>query len=192
MLAVRFGAADRAPARVAQRALPARCTDPTLAITGMLYTIPSLALFALLAPAHRLVAHDRADPARRVHAADPRAEHRDRPRRRARRREGRRRRAWGTRGRGASSRVELPLAMPAIIAGVRIATVTHDRPRHRHRAHRPGRARAAAPRRLPARLPDAAHRRHRAVARRSRSSPTCCCSARSTLWRRRGDGRDAA
>ena len=43
-----------------------RLYGPVLAITGILYTIPSLALFALLLPAHRPVAHHRADPAHRA------------------------------------------------------------------------------------------------------------------------------
>ena len=46
----RLRAAHRAAARAAELALPARSTGRSLAITGVLYTIPSLALFALLLP----------------------------------------------------------------------------------------------------------------------------------------------
>ena len=75
--------------------------------------------------AHRAVlAVDRDHPPRRVHPAHPGAEHRHRVRRRSRRREGSGGRAWATRGRGSCSRVELPLALPAIIVGIRIAVVT--------------------------------------------------------------------
>ena len=42
-----------------------RLYGPVLAITGVLYTIPSLALFALLLPLTGLSRHDRVDPAHR-------------------------------------------------------------------------------------------------------------------------------
>ena len=62
-------------------------------------------------------------------------------------------------------RVELPLAMPAIIAGVRIATVTTIGLVTVTALIGQGGLGALHPRRLPTRLPHAAHRRHRAVAR---------------------------
>ena len=101
-----------------------RLYGPVIAVTGVLYTIPSLALFVMLLPADRALALDRAHPAHRVHPADPGPEHRDRARRRAARREGRRGWAWATHRRARLLRVELPLALPAIIAGIRIATVS--------------------------------------------------------------------
>ena len=73
---------------------------PVLAITGVLYTIPSLALFAMLVPVTGLSRLDRADPAHALHAPDPRAEHRSPGSTACPRREGGRARAWATRARG--------------------------------------------------------------------------------------------
>ena len=75
-----------------------------------------------------------------LHAADPAAEHRRRPRRRApevrEAADGMGYERWRR-----VLRVDLPLATPAIVAGLRIATVTTIGPGHRHRAHRRGRLR---------------------------------------------------
>ena len=49
---------------------------PVTWVTGVLYTIPSLALFALLVPFTGLSIADRGDRADQLHAADPGAEHR--------------------------------------------------------------------------------------------------------------------
>ena len=69
-------------------------------------------------------------------------------------------------------RVELPLAMPAIIAGVRIATVSTVGLVTVTALIGQGGLGQLLARRLPTRLPDAAHRRHRAVARaRGRRRP---------------------
>ena len=114
---------DRAARWRCCRTACAGCYGPDPRVTGILYTIPSLALFALPRPVDGPDPHDRRDRPGRLHAADPGAEHRRRPRRRARRRAG------GGAGHGLHAgrqllRVELPLALPAIIAGIRIATVT--------------------------------------------------------------------
>ena len=58
-----------------------RLLAPHLTIAGILYTIPSLALFAALVPVTGLSPPDRRDPARPVHAPDLRAQHRGRARR---------------------------------------------------------------------------------------------------------------
>src|SRR5205823_5662158 len=97
--------------------------SPALGATGAIYTIPSLALFGLLIPVtglgrttseialvgytllilmRNIIAGLEAVPADVREAA----------------------RGMGFTPRGMLSRIELPLAVPAIIAGVRIATVT--------------------------------------------------------------------
>ena len=97
---------------------------PVLAVSGVLYTIPSLALFSFLWPLfgpHRCTVLF----GWRVRAAGPGAQHR---RRAGRGRPGDVRR--GRPGHGVRARrlllwrVEVPLALPTIMAGVRIATVS--------------------------------------------------------------------
>ena len=68
---------------------------PVTIVTGVLYTIPSLALFQLLVPITGLIAPDGRDRAGLLHAADPLPQHARRAARRARRRARGRRRAWG-------------------------------------------------------------------------------------------------
>ena len=94
-----------------------------MVVSGVLYTVPALALFALLIPFMGLGYGARDHRAGALFAADPDPQHRDRPARGARRppRGGRRhglrpwRRLW---------RIELPLALPVIVAGIRITVVT--------------------------------------------------------------------
>ena len=99
---------------------------PVLIVTSILYTIPSLALFELLEPRARA----RPEPdhgrgrARLLHAADHVPQHAHRPAGGAGRGPRRRGRAWAWGATQSLLRVELPLALPAIIAGLRIATVT--------------------------------------------------------------------
>jgi osmoprotectant transport system permease protein len=97
-------------------------TGPILALSGVLYTIPSLALLALLRPRsahHRtsvliaLVLYALLVLVRNALAGSPRC----RPRygRRAGMGYGRSGRLW---------RIELPLALPGIMTGLRLATVS--------------------------------------------------------------------
>jgi osmoprotectant transport system permease protein len=100
-----------------------RVYGPVLGVTGILYTIPSLALFALLLPVTGLSAATAVIPLTAytllilirnmvtgLHGVPP--EVRDAA-------EG-----MGYSPTGRLLRVELPLALPAIFAGIRIATVT--------------------------------------------------------------------
>ena len=100
-----------------------RVYGPVLGVTGILYTIPSLALFALLLPVTGLSAATAVIPLTAytllilirnmvtgLHGVAP--EVRDAA-------EG-----MGSSPTGRLLRVELPLALPAIFAGIRIATVT--------------------------------------------------------------------
>jgi len=113
----------------------ARVYAPITAVTGLLYTIPSLALFAVLVPITKLsittaeiglvsytllilirniVVGLRGVPQDVKEAA----------------------RGMGYTPRQLLWRVELPLAVPAIVAGIRVATVQHDRFGHRGSADR--------------------------------------------------------
>ena len=98
--------------------------SPIGIIAALVYTIPSIALFQILIPTLRdLHAHDR-DRARRVRARDPLPEHHRRaPRRAARRARGGARHGPASRAR-CCWRIELPLAVPSIIGGLRIAVVS--------------------------------------------------------------------
>ena len=148
-----------------------RLYGPVLAITGVLYTIPSLALFALLLPltglsrttalipltAYTLLILVR-NTVTGLDGVPPDVKD-------------------AATGMGYSPsrrllRVELPLALPAIIAGIRIATVTTIGLVTVTALIGQGGLGRAHARRLAARLPHAAHRRHRAVARaRGRRRP---------------------
>jgi len=155
-----------------------RVHGPVLAVSGVLYTIPSLALFALLIPftglsllsaevalvsytvlilVRNIVAGFESVPADVVEAAN---------------------------GMGYTSwqrlwSIDLPLAAPIIVAGLRIATVTTIRPGDRHLAHRPGRAG----------LPDRGGR-HPAVLP-DRHLRRCAALDRAGAGRRPGAGRPA-
>ena len=98
-------------------------------------------------------------------------------------------RAMGLTRRQTLWRVELPLALPAIMAGIRIATVTIDQPRHRRGLHRRRRAGRADLQRHPDRLQDAVHRRRRAgraAGAGHRRAARRRCSACSRRGRERG------
>ena len=98
---------------------------PVFGVASTLYIIPSLALFAILGPITGFVLlHHGGDRAGRLHAAHPDLEHRGRARRRTRRTPARRRRRWATPRPPRSIRVDLPLALPYIFAGLRVATAT--------------------------------------------------------------------
>ena len=140
---------------------------PRARVTGVLYTIPSLALFALLLPftglsrttalipltvytllilVRNIVTGLDGVPVDVLEAATGMGYSRSRQ----------------------LLRVELPLALPAIIAGIRIATVTTIGLVTITALIGQGGLGHAHARRLQPRLPDAADRRHRAVARAGR------------------------
>ena len=177
-----------------------RLYGPVIAITGVLYTIPSLALFALLLPltglsrttalipltAYTLLILVR-NTVTGLDGVPPDVKEA----------------AVGmgySRRRQLLLRVELPLALPAIIAGIRIATVTHHRlwspsPRSSARA-------GSGTLMLDGFQRDfqhAAHRRHRAVARarrrrrpaaRARAARSHAVARAGRRWRRKGRPRD--
>ena len=96
---------------------------PITAFTSFLYTIPSVALFGLLVT--RFGNTMSAEIALvELHAARARAEHRRRDRRRAAPRSPTLPTASGCRATRRLLTVELPLALPVIVAGIRVATVT--------------------------------------------------------------------
>ena len=108
VLAVLFGLAIALPLALLSFRYR-RLYGPVLAITGVLYTIPSLALFALLLPLYTLLILVR-NTVTGLDGVPPEVKD-------------------AATGMGYSPsrrllRVELPLALPAIIAGIRIATVT--------------------------------------------------------------------
>ena len=110
--------------RWASRPRRSRAAQPVLAAVGVLQTIPSLALLALLIPLtgthrHRAGA-DRAVPLR---AAADRAQHAHRPAGRAGRACARPARALGLTPRAIAAAVELPLALPTILAGIKTSAV---------------------------------------------------------------------
>lgn len=121
-IAVAAGLALSIPLALAARRWP-RLTGPVLGLTGLLYTIPSLALFAFFVPitgltrttaeiglisytllilVRNITVGLAAVPAEVLDAAD----------------------GMGYRRITRLLRVEVPLALPSIIAGIRIATVT--------------------------------------------------------------------
>ena len=121
VLAVGLGLLDLAPARRSLSRTLAPRVHPALAITGVLYTIPSLALFTLLLPwtglsrTHR--AHRRSSATRCSSSCGTRS-----PASTACPPDVREAATgMGYTPRRLAARVELPLAMPAIIAGIRIA-----------------------------------------------------------------------
>ena len=135
---------DRVGARAALAPIPRACSRRSLGFTGVLYTVPSIAFFFLLLPITGLRPRHRRDRALRLHAPDHLPQHR--------------RRASPTcppsakdagRGMGMTAaqllwRVELPLAVPEIVAGLRIATVSTVAHRHARVLRRGGRPRRAA------------------------------------------------
>ena len=154
---------DRAPARAARGPLP-RLYPPVIGVTGVLYTIPSLALFVFLIPWTGLSPRPRSSRLVALHAVDPDPEHRRRPRRRATGRTQRPRREWGTGGRASCSRSS-SRSRPRHRRRDPHRNRHDDRLDHRDRAHRSGRPRPVHDRRLPARLPHAAHGRDHPVRR---------------------------
>ena len=99
-----------------------RVDGPITLITGLLYTIPSLAAFAVLRPITGLSLAP-PDPPDHLHPADPVP----RLRRRVQRRPGdiiEAAEGMGYTRRQRLLRVELPLAVPLMIAGIRLASVT--------------------------------------------------------------------
>ena len=91
---------------------------------AILYTLPSLAVVLPAAADHRPRQHDGDHRARRLHAADHLPQHHHRARQRARRRRKDAGRGMGLTDRQLLWRVELPLALPEIMAGLRIAATT--------------------------------------------------------------------
>ena len=139
----------RDPARTCVGARAGACTASCLSTTGVLYTIPSLAAFSLLLPytglSHLtaiipLAAYSLLILVRNIVTGLEQV-----PARRA----GRRGRARVTRAARKLWRVDVPLALPTIIAGIRIAVVTIIGLDPGERAHRAGWARSADDRRLP-------------------------------------------
>ena len=145
-------------------------------------------LFAALVPITGLSVADRRGPARPVHAPDLHPQHRGRASMRSRPTSLEAADGMGyTARRAGSARVELPLALPLIVAGLRLAsvstiglvTVSGDprRPLRRPRLlHLRG---------LPAQLPDRDPARRDPVDRSWRS-PSTCSSSRSSAGSRRG------
>ena len=101
-----------------------RVEHPSESCSALLYTIPSLALFQLLVPFTGNHPDDRRDRARLVHARDPLPEHRRGAAERVRRTCSRPRDGMGLTRRQVLMRIELPLAVPAIIGGLRVAVVS--------------------------------------------------------------------
>ena len=85
-------------------------------------------------PVHGADRDDGRDRARRLHAPDPVPQHPRRPARRARRTCSRRRAGWACAAAQILWRIELPLALPAIMAGLRIAVVTTSASRRSRRS----------------------------------------------------------
>ena len=171
---------DRLRRRAPHAPLPARSSARSAAFSAIVYTIPSLALFQLLVPVTGLTVTTvevalvgytllilyrnileglRAVPPEVLEAA----------------------RGMGlTRGQ-TLWRVELPLALPAIIAGLRVAVVSTIALATVAALRDPGGARPADLPRAPRGLQDGDHRRRRRSRSRSRSSPTArsCSSQRA-------------
>ena len=101
-----------------------RAAAAVIGVTGVLYAIPSLALFAFLIPFTGISFLTAEIALIELHAPDPDPQHPARARSPFRPRSSRPRRAWATPRNQRLWRVELPIAVPIIVAGVRIATVT--------------------------------------------------------------------
>ena len=101
-----------------------RSYGPITGIAGVLYTIPSLAMFAGAGPDHRPQPADRGDPADPLHAADLRAKHRGGVRRGSRARCSRPPTGWASRAAGASGRSSFRSRSRLIITGLRLASVS--------------------------------------------------------------------
>ena len=101
-----------------------RLAGPVLGVAGVLYTVPSLALFAILAPYTGHRPHHRAHRARLLRAARPDPQRARRACRAWTRPSGTPRAAWATAAARLLFSVELPQALPSIVAGLRLATVT--------------------------------------------------------------------
>ena len=130
-------------------------------------------------PGHRPVDPDRRDPADALHAADLRPQHPRRLRRGARATSSRPPTGWATRRRERLRRVELPLALPLVVGGLRLASVSTiglvtisgilgDRFGGPRLLHLRG---------LPAQLPDRDLVRRHSRRSSSRSWPTCAAVA---------------
>ena len=111
----------------------ARAARPPPALAGrrrsrrspaILYTVPSLAAFFLLLPITGRGNTTALDRARRLHAADHLPQHHRRPATTSPRRRSDAGRGMGLTDRQLLWRVELPLALPEILAGLRIAATT--------------------------------------------------------------------
>ena len=102
----------------------AASTRPITGVAGILYTIPSLALFAALVPITGISLLTAEIPLDPVHAADLRAQHRRGLRRRPARRPRGGRRHGLHRAASACGASSCRWPMPLIVAGVRLATVS--------------------------------------------------------------------
>ena len=101
-----------------------RLAGPVLGVAGVLYTVPSLALFAILAPYTGIGRTTVLIGLVVLRAARPDPERRSSGCRAWTRRCATPRAAWGTAGRGCCSRSSCRSALPSIVAGLRLATVT--------------------------------------------------------------------
>ena len=108
----------------AARAPPPLARAPITQITGDPLHAAERGAVLPAAAAHRPRRHDRDHRARRLHAADPVPQHHGRARERARRRRATPAAGWASPQRQLLWRVELPLALPEIMAGLRIAVTT--------------------------------------------------------------------
>ena len=108
--------------RCAQR--PRVVYRASIAFSGLLYTIPTLAFLALLIPDRRTRPRQRDHLHGGLLADDPHPQHRHRHPRRAARCRRRGTRHGHERSASSCGASELPLAAPIIVAGVRIAAVT--------------------------------------------------------------------
>ena len=97
---------------------------PFVVFSAVVYTLPSLALFQLLVPVTGLDRDHRRGRARRLHAPHPLPQHRSRVYVVSRQRCSEAARGMGLTRSQTLWRVELPLAVPAMMAGLRVAVVS--------------------------------------------------------------------